>query len=398
MKKRVFICADVFFPHGEAGANRIRYLAMALGEQNADVYLLARQKEPVPGEDTASGWIDLPGFRCKPVSFGGSLPGKLRCVLFRGRSMAKELKPLHAGRDDVFLIYGKNPLFVAQVRRFARSVGAKVFLDVVEWHQPYQYRFGRFSPVWRMIDHTFSRLAPRMDGILTVSSFLADHFRACGKPAEVFPPMTDASEYTLGSRTVCGKETLDLIYPGIPFYKEDVLVMLKGILSLPEEERGRIRLHLTGLTSGEMAAYLKDEAALLQELSGVIVYHGWLTREDLLDLYSHMDFVFFSRPVNTVTKANFPSKIPELMCRGIVPVCNKAGDFYRYLEDGSNAVLFDRDDTGACSAALSAAVHMDPAVLARMKENARACASSVFDYRVWGERLVSFLLGSGELT
>ncbi|MBQ7792107.1 MAG: hypothetical protein IJ367_01265, partial [Clostridia bacterium] len=45
-KKKIYICASAHFPHGDAGANRIQYIAQALMEASYEVVVLSCGKTP----------------------------------------------------------------------------------------------------------------------------------------------------------------------------------------------------------------------------------------------------------------------------------------------------------------------------------------------------------------
>lgn len=46
---------------------------------------------------------------------------------------------------------------------------------------------------------------------------------------------------------------------------------------------------------------------------------------ELIGLYQEMHFLLLARGVSQMTLANFPSKVPETMCFGIVPIVSEVG-------------------------------------------------------------------------
>ena len=77
----------------------------------------------------------------------------------------------------------------------------------------------------------------------------------------------------------------------------------------------------------------------LNKLSGVLVFHGRLEYAELLELYQNMDYLFLAREKNIITESNFPSKVPEMLVYGVIPVCSDVGDYTKlYLRTGENAI------------------------------------------------------------
>lgn len=148
---------------------------------------------------------------------------------------------------------------------------------------------------------------------------------------------------------------------------------------------------MTSLDEENLRSYLKDDACIIDRLKDLLVFHGFLSREDLMELYASVDFLYMSRPRNRVTLANFPSKVPELMARGIVPICNRVGDYHTYMKDDVNAILFDDDDPEQCAVAIRRALKKTPGEIVAMKHAAVACAKASFDYRSWMESMKVFL-------
>lgn len=115
---------------------------------------------------------------------------------------------------------------------------------------------------------------------------------------------------------------------------------MKGLLLLNEDERRKVRFHFTTLKPNKLieAANCSEEA--FNKLSGVLVFHGRLEYAELLELYQNMDYLFLAREKNIITESNFPSKVPEMLVYGVIPVCSDVGDYTKlYLENDVNAII-----------------------------------------------------------
>lgn len=131
------------------------------------------------------------------------------------------------------------------------------------------------------------------------------------------------------------KEQYDFIYPGAATNKDSLEGMLKGLLLLNDDERKKIRFHFTTLRPEKLLEAAKCQNDALEQLKDVLIFHGRMEYSDLLNLYQEMDFLFLARERNIITESNFPSKVPEMLAYGTVPVCSKVGDYTNlYLKNG----------------------------------------------------------------
>ena len=103
-----------------------------------------------------------------------------------------------------------------------------------------------------------------------------------------------------------------------------------------------------------------------------------------------MDFLYVAKLENTVNIAGFPSKIPEMMASGVVPIINRIGDIIDYLSDGADSIIYENANTEDCRNALLRVAELTDEEISLMRRNARNTACSSFDYRVWGKKISYF--------
>ena len=120
---------------------------------------------------------------------------------------------------------------------------------------------------------------------------------------------------------------------------------------------------------------------------------GPTQHDDLMTLYGKSDFLLIARARNVVTLSNFPSKVPEMMSYGVVPVCSDVGDYTEiYLRDGIDSIQFENDSVSSCADAICRAIEIkESSNLAKMQEAARETVKEKLDYWNWGGRIVAFL-------
>ena len=386
MKKKIYICASAHFPHGDAGANRIEYIAQALSLASYDVIVLSCGKTP----DSASfenGYVPYKGIRYRNLELTNATKEKL----FSGYLMASLLKKCGAKKEDIVYIYGSNSLFVAPIVKFCKRRKIKSVIDVVEWHQPFQYPKGEKDVRYQSSNKTFTKLSPRTNGIVSISECIRDYYVSQGCYTDVFPVIIDVENIHFDMQKKSQDEKIHLIYPGNPMHKDDIGVMLEGLALLSKEEQSKITMHLTGVKEEKLRAFLGNGQTVFDRLGDTVCFHGWMEYDELIALYQSVDFLYMSRPDNLVTRANFPSKLPELMAYAVATIGNRVGDYYHYLTDGVDSVLFDRNTPEDCADAIRRVLSMTGEERRNMCQNARNTVCDKFDYKKWAKKLDEFM-------
>lgn len=384
--KRIFICASAHFPHGDAGANRIQYIAQALRAASYDVMVLSCGKTP-ENAVKENGCPIYEGILYRNLELTSPRKEKL----LSGYLMVSLMKQCGVSEGDIVYIYGSNSLFVTPVLRYCRRNKIKSVIDVVEWHQPFQYARGEKDMRYRSANKTFTKLALQTSGIVSISDCIRDYYTKKDCFTDVFPVIIDAESISFDIEKKSQDDNIHLIYPGNPMYKDDIGVMLEGLALLDSEEKSRITMHLTGVKEEKLRAYLGDGQSVFDKLGDTVCFHGWMEYDELIALYQSVDFLYMSRPDNLVTRANFPSKLPELMAYAVAPIGNRVGDYYQYLTDGVDSILFDCNTPKDCAKAIRRVLSLSAEERKTICQNARNTVCEKFDYRKWTKKLDEFM-------
>lgn len=382
--KRIFICAERFFPRGDAGANRVLYIAKALQAKGWKVIVFSIGKNDEK-DFNKNGYyyegIRYENITCKTI---GTVQ-KVERFFLNGKKTVVLLKKHGLTSDDRVYIYSSTAGYTRAVLNYAQKLDATVVTDVVEWHQPFQFKYGRFDLRYRSFMQCFNKLFVEAKNVITISEMLKKHFEGQGcnvLELPIYIEPKDSFEY----KPEEGK--LNLIYPGNPYRKDSLEMMLDSLSMLDIDERQKICLHLTGVSRQMLEQSVPGKEKLLN--MECVKIHGWMKYQELMDLYRSIDFAFIARPDNTVTNANFPSKVPELMNRGIPVIINTIGDIKEYLHDSEDAVLIMEATSIACFRALKICLQKSKTDVMKMHENAFQNAKTQFDYRLSEERLDSY--------
>jgi glycosyltransferase involved in cell wall biosynthesis len=105
-----------------------------------------------------------------------------------------------------------------------------------------------------------------------------------------------------------------------------------------------------------------------------------------------VDFLLIARENKRSTNANFPSKIPESMCYGVIPIVSKVGDYSNYyLTDGKDSIMFNDCTADDCAKAISKAINLTFEERTKMSANSRKCAIEKFYYKNWADALCNYI-------
>lgn len=373
--KRIFLCAERFFPRGDAGANRVLYIAKALQNQEWKVIVLSigkNHEEHYTGTGYFYEDIQYENITCM---MSGAVQ-KVERLLFNGIKTVALLKKYSLTNTDKVYIYSSTAQYTSAVLQFSKKCGAAVVTDVVEWHQPFQFKYGKYDPRYSSFMKCFNKLFVEAGNVIAISEMLKSHFKEKGCNVLKLPIFIEPRE-SFSYKPEEGK--LNLIYPGNPYRKDSLEMMIEALNMLSSEDQSKICLHLTGVTRQLLEQSVPGKEYLL-DLDCVRI-HGWMEYQELMDLYQSIDFALIARPDNIVTRANFPSKVPELMNRGIPVIINSIGDIVEYLRSDQDAILIEETTSEACFAALRKCLFKDKDELENMHRAAFESAHRIFDYR-----------------
>lgn len=381
-EKRVFILGAPKFPRGSAGANYDQYLALALLEAGWKVVILGKGSNR--SEDLVDGHYIYNG-----IEYSNEKPTKLEQYGLRRDFYIKMYHKYDMKKSDYFILHDIG--WRAQ-KWLSKKVGLE-HMSYIHYEDllPIQYRHHLVNPrYWGMVLKWNFKLNKIPKAFPISQKLLAVEKEHGCKSMLLLPIMADPEEFGEAVRER-KPDTIKLIYSGAKAntHEDDLAVLFKALQALSRDEKEKFELHITGMTRDKLIGKINGE----ELLSGIaVIVHGWMKYSELINLYRNVDFLVLPRFRNAVTEANFPSKIPESLSFGIIPICSKVGDYTRnYLHDGYDSILFESGDVEGCAKAVRKAINMDEATYIKMRHNARKTAVERFGYKVWAEKVSEFL-------
>jgi glycosyltransferase involved in cell wall biosynthesis len=181
---------------------------------------------------------------------------------------------------------------------------------------------------------------------------------------------------------------IEFLISGAADHKDSFAVMLQAFCLLSAEELEKIHINLTGMPQDKFELYKKECSP---EILRYITVHKWMEYDELIKLYQKIDYLLLARPDNLATRANFPSKIPEVMTYGIIPIASQVGDYTKYYLDETNSIAIKEDTAESCAEAIRKAIYMSNEEREQMLSNDRKTVKDKFHYKVWEEQLAKFI-------
>lgn len=377
---RVFIQVKCKYPHGEALANYIQNLAKAVLcagyeviiatdiNEEYDLSTIARMNIPitvvpiVPDKDEA---------QCRKQKATGFCEERIGLLKEYGITE----------KDRVLVFWLKSEYFLNELFRFGKQIGFKTVCGMLELFGPEDYPT---LEKYEEAEHIEGNVYLKADAILSISEYIENYYRDRGMAAWRFPPMIDSREHLAEPKTADKYKFI------IPSAKDSLQLMLKAFAGLKEAEIDRLELHLCGIGRDALERLLTAEE--YKRLERAVFVHDWMRYDALLSLYRQMHFMVVARRKCQRTLANFPSKVPEGMIYGVVPVVSDVGDYTKYyLKDRYDSLFIDGDSAEEIRKALRRAVSLETEEYHRYSENARKTAEERFDYQVWVPQIKKML-------
>lgn len=384
--KRIFVFGNVKFPRGNAGANYIEYLSLALKTNGWEVIVIGSGKNR--SCDNHHG-----RFIYNDIEYYNNESSPSILKILKGDKMfwnSVTSRYQIYGNDYVIFYSPDYSLF----RFFSKIVNPQhVSIIRVEDPQPYQYKLGKWNPKFILYKKALQFARKKFGKVIVISSTIEEQERNNGCKTLLLPIMANPYEFEFVERHK--SENVQLLYPGMKAtaYEDDVVMMMKAIMKLTEIHNYHIKLHITGIKHDKFRQWADSANLDTAKLMSKVIVHDWLEYTDLIRLYQDSDFLLLPRKINAITKANFPSKVPEAMSFGIIPICTVVGDYTKYyLQDCENSIFISGNSLNDCCNAIVKACELSDAQYSNMRNNARKLVEERFYYNNWAGSIHNFIV------
>lgn len=381
---RVFICGYFNFPRGGAAANYVQAIAKVFLASGKKVIVISNRNSDLKLEGNEYQGIKVEDVHLREDKLGHYLDFNF---LF-GKYYKKILTKHYIDSCDFIIAYSRDPFILNSVLKIGKKVGAKTGVCLVEWFEKKDY-----SRWFSNIDYWKSQIAFyntnfKFDYIFPISTYIEDYYMHRNCRTFRLPCLVDTEEFEYNEKLIDDKKIF--IFPGNGKMKDALEETIQAFSMLNDEEALRLEFHICGV--GKLAKQIIKERNLENSPAGKIIIHDWMPYEELVGLYQKAHFMILARDISRMTLANFPSKIPETLSYGIIPICSRVGDYTKlYLENGENSLIMDGCDVNTILLGIRRALAMTKQEIIEYSNRCRITAETKFDYRQWVKPLENFL-------
>lgn len=294
--------------------------------------------------------------------------------------------------SDIYAIIAYNYPGIAlnRLRRYTNQHGIKMVVDITEWYGWELDERKLLDAIQRKFYTEYRmRVLNRMIGnIICTTNYIADYY--LGYNTMVLPAIDDRS-FSVDIKSVQKNvnKPRKFIYAGAPEYKfrKDKINIVVQMFELLCSEGVPFHFDVYGVEEDYYNAFFHKPRVN----EGEIVFHGTVSREEVMKLLPTYDFYVLLRPNNRVCKVGFSSKSMESISSGVPVIANDVnGDFSKYFTQ-NQALLCDAEDMDAFYSLLKKACTMTDDEIVSMKES--CVKNNPFDYKNYIEPLSLFMKG-----
>lgn len=387
---RVFICGYFNFPRGGAASNYVQSLSKVFQTLNRKVIVISNINLDINVDRNEYQGIQVEDVQLREHKFSHYIDFNFLI----GKYYKRELLKFSVDSNDLLIAYSRDPLILNTILNIAKSSGSKTCVCLVEWFEKKDYYRWFINIEYWKFQISFYHTNLRFDYIFPISTYIEDYYKEKNCRTFRLPCLIDTLEYGYKEKTI-DKKTI-FIFPGNGKMKDALSETIQAFSMLSDNEAKNLEFHICGVN--KLAYKIIHENNLEEYLGNRIIVHDWMPYEELVDLYCRAHFMILARSICQMTLANFPSKIPETLSYGIIPICSKVGDYTEiYLKDDKNCLIMEGCDSKTILNAIRKSLNLSNEKVRKLSDNARKTAKEEFDYRVWACKLKKFFLDNGDI-
>lgn len=379
--KKVVIFGDLMFPFGSASANYVFYLAKAIITQSWECIVISTENEKSYNMHALNKII----FR--PIKYHSKVIRHIGINYTMGLDILHEIKKIGIDSSDLIIAYSTNPYTLSTVLHYANKNKIKIAACITERLDINFFReLKNGEKRYKDYVKATESIIPKYDVVFPISRYLDGFYKNLGATTMLLPVLANVDDIEKVQKPM---NKISYIFPASGSIKDALEPMIKSFIQLSKQYENRIELHLTGISQKKFEREYTDAVS---SLGKSVFCHGWLDYEELIELYKKTNFLFIAREKNQVTMANFPSKVPEVMCYGVIPIASKVGDYTEtFLTDGVNSIIFEGCDCASCTGALKRTLLLTQKEIDDMSKNCMETVRSKLDLHQWGRKVIDKL-------
>lgn len=354
-KKTVLYVGNFSFPLGNAAGKRVYANGKILHELGYRVIFVGMEKEVSYFEPLRNTRKEYDGFTYYNFPYPHD---NLDWVKYRKtfKKLIDFLSDEELVKDIGLVIYYGSPslsLFNTKLIRYCKSQNIKVVTDCVDWLTIKTNNF--LFDIAKWADNTYQKVYAnkKADGVIAISSYLANYYKKSGCLAVIIPPLSPV-KYVLSEKELVHSEMKIITYAGLPFRKgkkvqncstlKDRIDKTVELLHEAKKSGSNFIFNIYGFTKEEYLQAIPEQRNLVEELGKSIVFYGHKSNKEVVDSVINSDFTILIRKKNRDSTAGFPTKVSESISCGTPVITTKTSDLEVYIIEGENGFFINNEN------------------------------------------------------
>ena len=378
MKELVIYIGSFSFPLGDAVAKRAYGIALSLAHAGYQTLIVDEDSSVAAGMVFDKGSVDgilhyslhKPGSDLERFLIKKDVSAFRTCVL--------KLQNEYVIKAVVFC-GTRCALFANAIVNACRKMHIPTIADSMDWLSA---RTGNvlFDAI-KQSDITLELcyVNKKANGVMAISTYLADYYRSKGKKTIIVPPLSPY-DHTEFSGELSDAPTL--VYAGVPCRLDRPLVdpsdakdrldIAIALLYRAYTDSMGFQLHIYGMTEEQYLTAFPHQTAIVTELvsAGRIAFLGRVSSDVVKEAVSQADYTILLREKNRTSMAGYPTKISESIALGTPVITTDTSDICNHVRDGIDAFILNIEDLDMGYSQLSVALRLEKEQRINMKMNA----------------------------
>lgn len=281
------------------------------------------------------------------------------------------------------------------IKKYSKKNSITLIHDSVEWYSPEQFKSGKLSLPYILKDIYNRKAIDANFKVISISSFLDNHFKLREIPSTIIPVIMDAN--SIGHIKNIEEGFVNFLYAGSPGKKDYIDEIIRGFCLLSKSELSKINIRLIGITREQLLKIgISDE--LLDYLDSSLEIMGRVSRDEVLEYLEITDFTILLRPHDSrYANAGFPTKVVESLMTGTPVICNITSDLGDYIIDMNNGIIVDDCSANSFAISLLKAIRLNVSERKQMQQNSRKTAEMYFDYKKYVDKFRLLINEGGDI-
>ena len=318
-----------------------------------------------------------------------------------GSGTEKIIGLLNSHKSELFAVILYGSIFTQRENKkivsWCKKNNIKVYYDQVDWFELNWHNPLRAIVRWYNHFLMNNRVIPKCDGVICISSFLANYHGEKGMKTVIIPPLSSSET----SRDLAKPhfDTVNFVYAGtttdvarpLSEWKDRIDIMFEALLEAKEKNDIRpFRFDIFGLTKEQYLrmfpeVHRKRGEQVLDNLGDNVIFHGLVPNSVAMAGVNSADFTVLIREKKRSTMSGFPTKVSESLSCGTPVICTDTSDLKKYIINGQNGYVCEIDEL---SKVYETVLKLTDEQLLKLREN---CFDNVFYYKCFTDKMKAFL-------